>query len=75
LAWGLKALLIDIEVDIFFKEKPNIGEKIKIAESISSFICCKMSILDSTATNIRIGFFSFMSNISIAREKCHFGKI
>ena len=34
LAWGLKASAVDVDVDIFFKEKPNIGEKIRIAESI-----------------------------------------
>lgn len=34
LAWALKAAAVDVDVDIFFKEKPNIGEKIRISESI-----------------------------------------
>ena len=34
LAWALKSSSVDVDVDIFFKERPNIGEKIKISESI-----------------------------------------
>ena len=34
LAWGLKSSSVDVDVNIFFKEKPNVGEKIRIAESI-----------------------------------------
>lgn len=34
LAWALKSSSVDVDVDIFFKEKPNIGEKIRISESI-----------------------------------------
>ena len=34
LAWCLKAGSVDVDVDIFFKEKPNVGEKVKISESI-----------------------------------------
>jgi hypothetical protein len=34
LAWGLKSSSVDVDVNIFFKEKPNVGEKIRISESI-----------------------------------------
>ncbi|KAH0790439.1 Coiled-coil domain-containing protein [Histomonas meleagridis] len=34
LSWALKASTVDVNVDIFFKEKPNIGEKIRISDSI-----------------------------------------
>lgn len=34
LSWALKASSVDVNVDIFFKEKPNIGEKIRISDSI-----------------------------------------
>lgn len=34
LAWALKSSSVDVDVDIFFKERPNIGEKIRISESI-----------------------------------------
>ncbi|KAK8890210.1 Coiled-coil domain-containing protein 93 [Tritrichomonas musculus] len=36
LAWALKSSSVDVDVDIFFKERPNIGEKIRISESICS---------------------------------------
>jgi len=34
LAWCLKASCVDVDVDIFYTEKPNVREKVKIAESI-----------------------------------------
>lgn len=34
LAWCLKASSVDVDINIFFKEKPNVGEKVRISESI-----------------------------------------
>jgi hypothetical protein len=34
LAWCLKASSVDVDIDIFFKEKPTVGEKVRISESI-----------------------------------------
>ena len=34
LAWCLKAAAVDVDIDIFFKEKPTVGEKVRISESI-----------------------------------------
>ena len=34
LAWCLKAASVDVDIDIFFKEKPTVGEKVRISESI-----------------------------------------
>jgi hypothetical protein len=36
LARGLKSSSVDVDVNIFFKEKPNVGEKIRTAESTCS---------------------------------------
>lgn len=34
LTWCLKASFVSVDVDIFYKEKPTMGEKVKISESI-----------------------------------------